>query len=143
MESIARLMKEEHNKLNGLLNNFILEFKRDNVKAGMELEKFKWALEKHFFIEERAVYELFQSIKGEEVSEIFDMMKDHGEITSLLKEIETDLRNEVKDKSEVLRSLIMKHEHYEDDYFYPLLDEDLNENQRRLIIEKIKKNLEK
>ena len=98
-------------------------------------ENFKWTLQKHFFVEEKAIFNFYEKIKGEEVHELFDLMGDHGDLLNLMKLVE---ENFDEDKIEELKQLLIKHQNFEDDVFYPKLDGDLNENQKKELIEKIK-----
>jgi len=141
MKDIAPIIKEEHAKLSKQWAKFIEEYQKDVVKSGLVLEQFKWNLQKHFQMEELSIYELSESIKGNEVGTIFDLMADHGAILALLAEIEKKLNEEVKGKIQEFREALDKHEQFEDNNFYPLLDSYLNENQKASIIIKIKSKI--
>ncbi|MEN7982181.1 MAG: hemerythrin domain-containing protein [Nanoarchaeota archaeon] len=133
MESINELLIKEHGKLLSFLINFTKE--EDKEKAKNLFDNFKWTLQKHFFVEEKAIFNFYEKIKGEEVHEIFDLMGEHGDLLELMKFVEEDFS---KDKIEDLKKLLIKHQNFEDDVFYPKLDKDLNEQQKKELIEKIK-----
>ena len=137
-EKIASLMLKEHGRLNSFLVDFNRLLEKDLLLAEKALDKFKWNLEKHFFLEEKVIFDISSSIANEEVSEIFDLMKQHGEIMAELKDIEKNLQNRIKPKSEKLFSLIKEHADYEDSVFYPKLDEKLTENQKNYVVERVK-----
>lgn len=133
MESINNLMLKEHGKLLSYLVEILKE--SDEDKKRELFENFKWTLQKHFFVEEKAIFNFYEKIKGEEVSELFDLMGEHGDLLNLLKLVE---ENFDEDKIEELKQFLIKHHTFEDDVFYPKLDSDLNENQKKELIEKIK-----
>ncbi len=143
MENITSLIKEEHSKLNKQWTQFVEEYKIDRLKSGLIFDSFKWNLQKHFQMEELSVYELSQSIKGEEVGTIFDLMEDHGALRSLLLEIEKHLGvgEDISPKIQEFKETFDKHEHFEDNNFYPMLDEYLNDNQKKMILIKIKEKI--
>lgn len=75
---------------------------------------------------------------GEEISDIFRLMQEHGEVMEMVKAIEEKLRNGFKPEVFELKSLLIKHRKFEDNFFYPKLDEALDNPHRQEIIEKIK-----
>ena len=141
MENIAPLIKAEHTKLNKLWFSFMGEYQKDVLKSGGDLEKFKWNLQKHFQMEEMSIYELSENIKGEDVGTIFDLMESHGALLALLAEIEKNLSESIKDKILDFRKTLDKHEQFEENNFYPMLDEYLNENQKAMILKKVREKI--
>src|SRR3989344_1591897 len=94
---ISNLMTGEHKKIEIFLERFekALEINLEEAKKMFNI--FKWTLEKHFFIEERAIFVVNDSVIGHEVDIVF-----------------------------------------EDDEFYPKLDEELEPEKKQEIIERIK-----
>lgn len=133
MSSINELMLKEHGKLLSLLINFLKE--EDKEKARNLFENFKWTLEKHLFVEEKAIFDLYQKIKGKEVGDIFSLMDEHGDMMNLLKDFEYESS---KERLEELKKLLIKHQKFEDENFYPKLDEMLDDYKKEELIEKIK-----
>lgn len=137
-ERISELMRKEHRKIDNLLSDFGGELAKNFDEAKIRFSEFVWALQKHFFLEEKAIFVIGEKLVGEEVANVFELMKEHGEIMDLVKNVELGLDTEVKVDVSSLRTLILKHAAFEDKYFYPSLDETLDEESRRQIIEKIK-----
>ena len=133
MESVNELLIKEHGKLLSFLIEFTKE--EDKEKARNLFENFKWTLEKHFFVEEKAIFDLYQKIKGEEVHEVFDLMNEHGDILNLLKEVEENFEDE---KIDELKKLLIKHQNFEDEVFYPKLESSLDDYKKVELVEKIK-----
>lgn len=137
MNNIREIMLRDHGKLLKLLADFKTADKA-NPNISRVFDNFKWNLEKHIFAEEKAIFVLMQEMVGLEVQEIFDLMKEHGEIMGLIKNIEDNLKlNQEADISEILQTL-KAHSSFEDEVFYPKLEETLNENQKEELIRRIK-----
>jgi hemerythrin-like domain-containing protein len=127
---ITESMAIEHERLQKILKEFEKETE-GNLKNSLEkLYQFKWGLEKHFLVEEKGILELYGKIFGENVEEIFRIMKEHGELLDILKKIEGDLRENQKPDLSQLKLLLQKHEEFEDEVFYPKLDEFLEPQQK-------------
>lgn len=138
MEKISELMLKDHRKIDNLLSDFGRELSKDFEESKIRFSEFVWCLQKHFFLEEKAIFVIGEKIIGEDVVNIFELMKEHGEIMDLVKNIEAGLNTGVKVDVSSLRTLILKHASFEDKYFYPKLDETLNSEVREQIINKIK-----
>ena len=138
MEKISEAMLNEHKRLHSILERLEknLQYSSD---AWKELfSEFKWNLEKHFFVEEKAIFKLCNSDCGEKIPEIFDLMKEHGEIIFLMNEIDNEpYDNLLKNLLEIKKRLI-KHSSFEEDNFYLMLDERLSEERRLEVLSRIK-----
>ena len=91
-----------------------------------------------FFVEEKAIFQISDKVIGEEVSEIFDLMKEHGEILEILRTIEGEIEEGEKPNITKLKFKLIKHAKFEDKMFYPKLDELLSEDQKKEIIKRVK-----
>ncbi len=131
-ERIKDLMLAEHGRIEHLLEACTKDFENN-------FSKLKWNIEKHFFIEEKVVFSIFQTMKGEEIDTVFDLIGEHGKILEFLNELE---KKHSKENFENLHRLLTAHKHLENESFYPRLDEELGEVQRAEIIEKIKEIVE-
>lgn len=137
MEKISEAMLGEHERLHQILKRL------DNLQDyGAEWKKlfneFRWNLEKHFFVEEKAIFDVCNSDCGEKVSEIFDLMKEHGDIIFLMNEISDESENNPKPNLSEIKKILAKHSEFEDENFYPLLDEKLSEEKKYEILSRIK-----
>ncbi|VVB80198.1 Hemerythrin HHE cation binding domain protein [uncultured archaeon] len=137
-EKISTLMLKEHRKIDNLLSDFGKELPKDFDEAKIRFSEFVWALQKHFFLEEKAIFIMGDKLVGEEVVNVFELMKEHGEITELVKNIEEGINTGVNVDISSLRTLILKHAAFEDKYFYPELDESLDPEVKEQIINRIK-----
>ena len=132
--SITSLMLNHHAKITGLLKNM------DNTMESFD--RFKWALEKHLFVEEKAIFIYYnptddEDIINENYAMIPDLIIEHTMILDMLKEMEDDLRNKGAVDSSELQDLLTKHKDFEDDVLYPKLDRALEDSQKIIITERI------
>jgi len=145
-ELLSELMIAEHLRIEAMLNVFerereLISNEGDFINLKKIFSKFKWNLEKHFFVEERAIFTLCEGMQGEIVSDIFELMNEHGEILELIKEIEKTLEENIKPETGKLKQLLQRHKNLEDGTFYPALDKSLNEQQKQELSERIKEVL--
>jgi len=136
MEKISEAMLNEHKRLYILLER--LEKNSEYGSDGWKelFNEFKWNLEKHFFVEEKVIFELCNSSCGDKIPEIFDLMKEHGEIINLINKI--DSGNNIEENMLNMNKMLIKHSETEDDDFYPLLDEKLSEERKLEILSRVK-----
>jgi hemerythrin-like domain-containing protein len=135
-------MDKEHRELLNLLEEFLREFKKKPVESGMILEKFNVFIQKHFSVEEVAIFTILDNISSETIETTFELMKEHQEMMALLKKIETELGEQVRTDVIELERVLRSHRILEDEQFYPRLEEELNENQKAMIISKIKEKIQ-
>ena len=134
--SITTIMLKEHGKI----KNFIQDFEKclkDNAKnCEKSFSKFKWNLEKHFFIEEKVIFTIFNSANEEESEDILNLLKEHKEILFLIESIEENSYKNAEQEIMELSQIMTNHANFENEVFYPRLDNELNENEKCLIIER-------
>jgi len=134
--SIEKLMLKEHRKLNELLD--VLERDLDDYeKTKTNFNCFKWNMEKHFFVEEKVIFDSFVSISGQETNDIFHLLQDHVKIIATIKILEHRLNKKIKPDLEKLKEMLIIHRNFEDEDFYPNLDERLTANQKKMVCERI------
>jgi len=143
MKSTAILdrMVKDHGKIVKLLNDVekVIDQEQDIVTTMKVFDKFEWALEKHIFVEEKAI---FTSYNPEDVTEGYKMLpeltKQHNEILNRLSLMRKNIlsRGAAKDIYSFKESII-KHKNFEEREVYPKLDGALDETQKKHIIERI------
>jgi|TARA_Y100000294_G_C8382256_1_gene267265 iron-sulfur cluster repair protein YtfE (RIC family) len=138
METLAEAMSKEHEKVENSFDEFKKQLDTDFENSGKFFSKFKWSLEKHFFVEEKVFFILFEKIENQEVSDVFELMEDHGKMIELIKKIEDDLSEKIKPEVSELENTLKKHHNLEDDVLYPKLDKILSSEQKQEILERVK-----
>jgi len=136
MGQITDLMMEEHGKINSFLNKFESSLKGSVDETKKQFMILQTELDMHFFLEEKAIFGLYDRLR-EDVGEIFDLMKEHGEIKEMFENIRQGLDKGVKSSVTGLKEKLTKHAEFENKIFYPKIDEDLNEQEKKNIVDKI------
>ena len=133
VETIEKLMMREHADIHYLLCGFEVELSEEIATLKEEFNKFKWALEKHFFVEEKVIFSIYS---GEEnMNNLDTVLKEHKDIILLIKKAEENLNQGHLDIFDI-KTIIEAHAAFEDDVLYPKLDEELDENQKELILDR-------
>ncbi|MDP7521208.1 MAG: hemerythrin domain-containing protein [Candidatus Pacearchaeota archaeon] len=137
LQSIEKLMLKEHKRLDKFLDDFERDLD-DFEKTKKNCDCFKWNMEKHFFVEEKIIFDSFVDISGQETNDTFHLLEDHVRIIQILKALEDKLKQKIKPKLEYLRRVIKTHRDFEDEDFYPKLDKRLSDEQKEQVAERIK-----
>ncbi|MCJ7697138.1 MAG: hypothetical protein MUO73_02265 [Thermoplasmata archaeon] len=113
---------------------------------GMEListmkvfDTFEWELEKHIFIEEKAI---FTSYKPTNIVEGYKMVPEliqqHNDILNRLRMMRKNLMWQRPIDYDEFKELILAHKTFEEASLYPKLDQELDVSQKEEIIKKIR-----
>ena len=135
-DTIPRIMKKHHHEIEGLLNRF-RKHQGEPEQFPKTFDKFKWELKKHFLLEEKAIF-IFIYQEDDEIYKMKnEILSDHRAILKELDKIEGDLKNNETVNIFGLEERLKKHRDYEDDTFYPKLEEELDESKKKEILTKI------
>jgi iron-sulfur cluster repair protein YtfE (RIC family) len=137
---IVKILSEDHCKIDRLLSDF-----RENTgsrDAEEKFEKLRWVLEKHLFIEERAVFTFLRQADSEDFASIPELEREHDMILEKLDAMDGSLKKKnakgLTEETTELCNLLIKHKAFEDDRIYPKLDAELDREQKRIIAERIR-----
>jgi len=131
MVTISDLMYRNH----CLIEKFLKDLEQNINKQ--TLNHFKWEIEKHFFMEEKAVLQNIDDPNS--ASMISDVNKQHIEIMKLLDDLEKQvLQGNTELDLSKLKTLLIAHKNFEDQTLYLKLDEVLSDDQKQKIINRIK-----
>lgn len=135
MKSIKEVMLKEHARILSLLIDFENSLKAKESNASKIFSKFHWNLEKHFFIEEKVIFTLYNP-RIDIPSYSLDLLKDHKEIQWQIKLIEDNMKRNLKVDINPLKTLLIAHAKFEDEDLYPKIEEELPLEQKQEIIER-------
>ena len=136
---ILPIMVEDHCKIEKLLDEFEENAKKDYPSMRESFYRFEWELEKHLFVEEKAI---FTQYSPDNISEDYKMLpvvtEQHNFIINKLNNWRKDIRNKrsITDISE-LKEFLIKHREYEEKELYPRLDQTLDAKQKKHIINRV------
>ena len=136
--AILDLMVRDHNRLIEYLKDVEKNLGRDFGFLSNSFNVFQWNLEKHFFVEERAIFTFYNPDSVDEGYEVFlDLSKQHTEILKKIESLRKKLqRRDPFDLNEI-KNLLIKHKTFEEENVYPVLDQEINEGEKRFIIERV------
>lgn len=140
MENILELMLEDHERIKALLDSLKESLQEENQESTYLLfDKLRWEVEKHIFTEEKAVFIFCNDGKGrkELLGGMERLKKDHDKILDMLRLMDVDLKNEMEIDIKGFEDFMKKHEDFEEGDFYPLLDDSLSEEKKRIIVNRI------
>ena len=135
--NISDLMVQNHKYIKRLFNVFKKNLKGNNGRVLESFDIFKWEMEKHLLIEEKAIFGFYYSDDSEDYEITLDLIKQHKVILEMLKIIEMDLKNDGVANILEFERLWVKHKRFEDEIFYPELDRKLNNYEKKNIAERI------
>jgi hemerythrin-like domain-containing protein len=132
--TISRIMGAEHIAINSLIDELWLNL--DNNCSDAVFKRLKWMLEKHFYLEEKAIFELYTPKNDKDLMQVAELVKQHEELRALFANIGEAIEQGIKLNLKIFEELAKKHAQFEDDIFYPKLDAELSEEQKAKIIDK-------
>ena len=136
--TILELMVQDHGKLIKLLTEIEKTIGKDTVTMMRVFDSFEWALEKHLFTEEKAI---FTSYSPKNITTGYTMVpeliKEHNEILNKTRILRRDLIKQKTVDFNSFKQLLMNHKTFEEENLYPRLDQELDENQKKVIIDRL------
>ena len=137
-QPLSQFMIQEHGKIIELLNDLKNNSKASNAKD--YLKKLKTKQEIHVHAEEKAIMILANEQKDLRTV-IITILKQHDELRGLMKKLEKYIYSDYTNYQISFRAfheLMNNHIILENKKFYPVLDKNLSENQKKLILQKFK-----
>ena len=137
--TLVELMMNDHARLERLLDKLEDHVDADYPMMRKAFNTFEWELEKHLFVEEKAI---FTQYSPDDIAEGYQMLpvitKQHTFIVNTLDTWRKQVRNNQRlEGFHDFKQFLIKHKKYEENDVYPRLDESLTEEQKRHMIERI------
>jgi iron-sulfur cluster repair protein YtfE (RIC family) len=137
--AILDLMMKDHGKIVTLLLDVEKSIGMELISTMKVFDTFEWELEKHIFIEEKAV---FSSYKPTNIVEGYKMVPEliqqHNDILNRLRVMRKNLMWQRPIDYDEFKELIMAHKTFEEVSLYPKLDQELDASQKEEIMKKIR-----
>ncbi|KYK23801.1 hypothetical protein AYK24_00785 [Thermoplasmatales archaeon SG8-52-4] len=138
-ESILNVMMGDHEKIIAILDGFKKCLTQDRITLQKIFDAFFWELEKHLFTEEKVIFTLYDHEEQKEFYSIIpQLMKEHEKILDELKQLKRKIKLNKECNTEGFMDLFIKHKNFEEESFYPKLDQTLDEKPKEFIINRIK-----
>jgi len=135
---ISETMVKNHGKIYKLLIDFEKSIGQNEQTMMKAFNTFLWELEKHFFTEEKAIFTAYEpEDEYEGYAMIPELIKEHKEIFDRLKVMKKSFKKKKAFDFQGFKELLMKHKDFEDEKVYPKFDQELDEEDKRIIIYRI------
>jgi iron-sulfur cluster repair protein YtfE (RIC family) len=137
--AILDLMVKDHNRLMEYLKDVENNISRDFGFLSNSFNTFQWNLEKHFFVEERAIFIFYnpsESVK--EYNFFLDLMDQHTEILEKIESLRKKLQNREPFDLDELKKMLVKHKSFEEKSIYPVIDQEVDDGEKGFIIDRVK-----
>ena len=137
--AILDLMVKDHSRILEYLKDVEKNLGLDFGFLSNSFNVFQWNLEKHFFVEERAIFTSYNPDRVDEGYKVFlDLSEQHTEILKKIESLRKKLQRRKPFDLNEIKNLLIKHKTFEEKNVYPVLDQEINEGEKRFIIERIK-----
>ena len=137
--AILDLMMKDHGKIVKLLLDVEKSIGMELISTMKVFDTFEWELEKHIFIEEKAI---FTSYKPTNIVEGYKMVPEliqqHNDILNRLRMMRKNLMWQRPIDYDDFKELILAHKTFEEASLYPKLDQELDVAQKEEIMKKIR-----
>ena len=131
-KTIPEIMLKDHARIHNLLQEVKYKISEKTKDSEYLFIRLKWTLEKHFFVEEKVIFTIYSESELGEIEELNHLINEHKDALLLVKKIDNNFNNP-KEYIEDLDKLLSAHAKFEDEIFYPRLEDELPEKQKQLI----------
>lgn len=136
-ESILDLMVAHHALIEILLDVCEASFQKNQKVAGESLTKLRWEMDKHIFVEEKAIFSCSCSREKENRAMVARLVADHARMLSMLTKLDECFISKKKVDFLEFHKLMLEHRNFEETSLYPKIDSTLDREQRMGIIKRI------
>ena len=137
--AILDLMVKDHIQLMDYLKEVEKNLGRDFGFLSNSFNTFQWNLEKHFFVEERAIFTSYNPDEPDKEYDYFSgLMDQHTEILKTVELLRKKLQKREPFDLNELKKLLIKHKIFEEKSIYPVIDQEIDEGEKLFIIDRIK-----
>ena len=137
--AILDLMIRDHQQILANLADVEHNINKDFNQMKNYFHRFQWNLEKHFFVEERAIFlSYFPDESSENYHYFSELMDQHEKIFDSIKSMRNKL--EILERNELMnfKKMLIKHKIFEEKQIYPVIDEEIDESEKQYIIDRIR-----
>jgi hemerythrin-like domain-containing protein len=140
IDKVSIYMIKDHLRLLSLLHSFEMNINQVNKERLESFWNFKWYIEKHIFVEERALFSSirYDSKENEEYTLFYEITEQHKEIINEIENLYHNLQNNLGVSIIKLRDLLNEHLKFEENIAYPKLDEIINDSEKTRLLNQMK-----
>lgn len=138
-KTISELMLKNHRNIEKRFAAFNDSLERNFKSVNKTFNKFRIEAQKHFRIEEEAIFRVCHGLSGEMFTVLPNLIKEHDIILELVNDIENNLGVKKSVSLLKIKKLLTRHKYCEDRFLYPQLDKCLTKSQKDSIVRNLKK----
>ncbi len=136
--TILDYMVRDHGKIIKLLVDIEKNLGKDKVSLMRVFDAFEWSLEKHLFTEEKAIFTSYSPVNiSQGYVMVPELIKEHNQILNQARILRKELLRQKTVDFESFKQMLTKHKTFEEEHLYPRLDQELDENQKKMIIDRL------
>jgi hemerythrin superfamily protein len=130
-------MLDDHGEIVRLFEEFKENVGKGFIQMADTFKKFVFQVESHMVTEEKVIC-IIQNLPDKEFLEMAEKLKEeHDKILKMMKTIQTDISSKMDVNISTFERFFEDHRDFEEDSFYPRIDAELNDRQKKSIIESI------
>jgi hemerythrin superfamily protein len=131
-------MLNDHALMHKLFIEIEKHIDRDINSLLKSIDEFSWKVEKHYFVEEKAIFTKYESEdKNEGYSMIPMVIKQHDEILKKLQLFKKSIIHKKDFDFQGFKEMLKNHKDFEEGNLYPKLEQELPESEKNEIIQRI------
>jgi hemerythrin superfamily protein len=134
---ITQLMLGHHALIDVLLTAFKDTLAKNPEEAEKLFDEFRWELDKHFFVEERAIFKFCEPPEDEICRLVNKLIKEHDLMLGLMNEMKNALALRRRVDVAGFQKILTEHREAEEKVLYPWVDQKLTAAEKEAIIERI------
>lgn len=137
--TILGLMLRHHALIETLLKTFQDNLREDSGAGRDSLNKFRWELEKHIFVEENVIFKTCSMKDSEGCKVVHNLIRGHFTMMNILDDVSQTMNKGKIDEKEIFlfQKFLTAHKQTEEKKLYPKLDATLSNKDKKTIIYRI------
>lgn len=135
-QTITQTMLKEHARLDKILLETESQLETDIEESEKLFSIFCWNLDKHFFIEEKVIFHVYNEATDQESSTLINLLQQHKDMQWLMNKLRKSFKFNASQNLIELKKNLRSHVSIENEIFYPKLDNELDEKSKDLIFER-------
>jgi len=137
--NVISLMIKDHRRIETLISQLEKSLDQDYERVKDAFEQLEWKLEKHLFVEEKAIFTFYEP---QDISYGYNMLptltKEHNHILNTLGVMKRDIHNgKTPTNIKEFKQYLFNHRDFEEQDVYPKLEDTLTDDQKETMLQRI------
>lgn len=137
--AILDLMIRDHRQILSYLDDVERNIDKDFHLMQDSFHRFQWNLEKHFFVEERAIFiSYFPNESSQDYHYFSDLMNQHENIFATFNMMRNKMEILTKNELMKFKEMLVKHKNFEEKQIYPVIEKEIDDIEKQYILDRIR-----